>query len=294
MAQVKLSLIAVILLGGCATQLDKASVQATSKAPLSTQVQPISIPYNPSEPKFVLIVERTEVGVGSTAGSVQQEQRGSPCWGPWGWGFFCDQPAPGGHRQVGTGMSDRVAKAIEAQFISALSRVGNVVIIDAGRYRRFQNHPEALLESGEVGPFLLRVTITEFNETAEAVDRRQGISLGRLGATMGVIGALAGARGVGLAGGALAAANPTYENREAKRTGSVGLDIQLIDSKRGRILSSLTAKGTFSSISKTSGLSVFGIGGGESAFAASALGQATRAALNDAVQKLYGVLTRSY
>lgn len=284
------SLLFSLLAAGCATSLDKSSVQATASTPVPVQVQPISIPYDPSQPRFLLVVDKCEVGVSSSAGRAVQERRGGPCWGPFGFGYFCDRPAPGAYRQVDAGMSDRVARAISAQLISALTRVGNFAVVDTSRYRSLQDHPEKLLEKGEVGPFLLRVTVTEFNETAEAVDKRKGVSLGRLGATMGVIGALAGAPGVGLAGGALAAANPTYENTEAKRTGSVGLDIQVVDPRRGRILSSFTAHGTFSSISETSGLSLFGIGGGESAFAASALGQATRAALNDAVQQLYQTL----
>jgi hypothetical protein len=43
-------------------------------------------------------------------------------------------------------------------------------------------------------------------------------------------------------------------------------------------------------VSATSGLSLFGAGGGSSAFAASALGQATRAAMSDAVRQVMGQL----
>jgi curli biogenesis system outer membrane secretion channel CsgG len=69
------------------------------------------------------------------------------------------------------------------------------------------------------------------------------------------------------------------------RSGMVGMDLQLVDGRSGRIVRGYNCAGTFKTVSATSGLSVFGIGGGDSAFAASALGQATRAAMNDALRQ---------
>jgi len=51
-------------------------------------------------------------------------------------------------------------------------------------------------------------------------------------------------------------------------------------------MGNIVSHGSFTAESASSGVSVFGIGGGESAFAASALGQATRAAMNDTVKQL--------
>lgn len=121
---------------------------------------------------------------------------------------------------------------------------------------------------------------------AEAGNQRKGGSLGWAGAVLGTAGALTGTLGAGIAGAAIAAANPTWENTKARRTGSVGLDLRLVDPSSGRMAGTVVSHGNFTAESASSGFSMFGIGGGESAFAASALGQATRAALNDAVVQL--------
>jgi hypothetical protein len=54
----------------------------------------------------------------------------------------------------------------------------------------------------------------------------------------------------------------------------------------GRIVGSIVANGTFTSVTATSGFSVFGIGKASNAFAASALGQANRAAMNSATTQI--------
>ena len=59
----------------------------------------------------------------------------------------------------------------------------------------------------------------------------------------------------------------------------MGLDFQIVDPTTGRILGTSVASGKFTAETATSGIAVLGVGGGESAFAASALGQATRAAV---------------
>jgi curli biogenesis system outer membrane secretion channel CsgG len=67
------------------------------------------------------------------------------------------------------------------------------------------------------------------------------------------------------------------------------MDLQVVEPNSGRMLGTITSHGSFASESATSGFSLFGIGG-ESAFAASALGQATRAALNDTLKQLSDIL----
>jgi hypothetical protein len=128
--------------------------------------------------------------------------------------------------------------------------------------------------------------VTEFSEVAEANNERQGGSLGWAGTVLGVAGAISGTPGAGIAGAAVSAANPTWENTKARRTGAVGLDLQVVEPDSGRMVGTIVSHGSFTSESASSGVSVFGIGGGESAFAASALGQATRAAMNDTVKQL--------
>jgi hypothetical protein len=161
-----------------------------------------------------------------------------------------------------------------AQLLSALGNSGNIVVIDYDHYLKNANSPSKMLRPGEVGPFVIKGTATEFSEVAEANNERQGGSLGWAGTVLGI------------AGAAVSAANPTWENTKPRRTGAVGLDLQIVEPDSGWILGTIISHGSFTAESASSGVSVFGIGGGESAFAASALGQATRAAMNDTVKQL--------
>lgn len=279
---------AVPVLASCAATVDKSSVQATNLAPVSTQVEVVRIPFDGAQPMYVVTVEPLSVGTGSGGGATQASSGGHYGWGPFGWGILggTAPTAPGAYTPDHQGMGERVGQGVAAQLISALGNVGNIVVIDYEHYRKNENNPAKLLHPGEVGPFVIKGTITEFNEVAEANDERKGGSLGWAGAILGVAGAISGTPAAGIAGAAVAAANPTWEKTKARRTGSVGMDLQVVEPSSGRMVGTITSHGTFSSESATSGFSLFGIGGGESAFAASALGQATRAALNDTLKQL--------
>lgn len=280
---------ALPLLVACSAKVDKGSVQATQGAPVSAQVESVRIPFDPNQPTYVVTVAPLEAAAGSGGGVTQAPASGQQRygWGSWGWGLPGPaQTAPGAYAANPQAMGDRVGHGVAAQLITALGNVGNVVVVDYEHYRRNENNPAALLHPGEVGPFLIKGAITEFNEVAEASDERQGGSLGWAGTVLGVAGAISGTPGAGIAGAAVSAANPTWENTKARRTGSVGMDLQVVDPSSGRMVGTILSHGTFTSESATSGFSLFGVGGGESAFAASALGQATRAALNDTIKQL--------
>ncbi|MGR9108745.1 MAG: hypothetical protein ACU843_17650 [Gammaproteobacteria bacterium] len=280
---------------GCATTIDKQSVRATSNAPESIQVEIVSIPYDRSRPIYVVTVEPLELGTGGSAQvgvppSSGQLNRRYYGWGPFGWGglfgSFGQQPTPKAYEAPLQGISDRVGQGISAQLVSALGNFGNVVVIDYDHYVKNAKRPDQLVKRGEAGPFVIKGTITEFTEVAEADNERKGASFGWLGTVLGVTGALAGVPGLGIGGAALAGANPTYEDTKARRTGAVGMDLQVVEPKSGRVIGTINSHGTFTAVTASNGLSVFGIGGGETKFAASALGQATRAAMNDTVQQL--------
>jgi len=71
------------------------------------------------------------------------------------------------------------------------------------------------------------------------------------------------------------------------------MDLKIVNPSNGRLVGSLVANGSFTSESAASGFSLFGVGKASNAFAASALGQANRAAMNSAttqiVERLRGV-----
>jgi curli biogenesis system outer membrane secretion channel CsgG len=275
------------ILAACTATVDKRSVQATQTAPVSAQVETVSIPYDASQPIYVVTVEPLEVGAGSGGGITQAAAGHRSGWGPWGWALPGPAPtAPGAYTPDPQVLDDRVGKGVAAQLISALGNVGNLVVIDYEHYRKNQGNPAALLRSGEVGPFVIKGTVTEFNEVAEADADRHGGSLGWVGTVTGVAGAVADEPAVAVGGAVLSAANPTWEKTRARRTGSVGMDLQVVAPQSGRMVGTIVSHGSFSAESATNGFSVFGVGGGQSAFAGSALGQATRVALNDTVVKL--------
>lgn len=280
-----------IFIVGCTASVDKSSVQATSTAPTSTQVETVRIPFDPSQPMYVVTVEPLQVGADGSAGgpppSSGQSNANYSGWGPFGWiGPRGGSPAPNAYEAPLQGMSDKVGKGIAAQLLSALGNSGNIIVIDYDHYLKNAANPAKLLRPGEVGPFIIKGTVTEFSEVAEANNERKGGSLGWAGTVLGVAGAISGTPAAGIAGAAVSAANPTWENTKARRTGAVGMDLQVVEPDSGRMVGTIVSHGSFTSESASSGVTVFGIGGGESAFAASALGQATRAAMNDTVKQL--------
>jgi curli biogenesis system outer membrane secretion channel CsgG len=282
---------ALPLVVGCTATVDKGSVQATSTAPVSMQVEAIRVPYDPSQPMYVVSVAPLDMGTeGHPSGpppSSGQSPSGYYGWGPFGWiGPSGNRPTPDAYNAPMQGMSGKVGTGIAAQLISALGNSGNIVVVDYDHYMRNINNPSAMVKPGEVGPFLIKGTVTEFNEVAEANNKRSGGSLGWAGTVLGVAGAISGTPAAGIAGAAVSAANPTWENTKARRTGAVGMDLQVVDPTSGRMAANIVSHGSFSAETASSGFSLFGVGGGETAFAASALGQATRAAMNDTVKQL--------
>jgi len=286
-----------ILVSGCA-EVNRTSAQAQTGAPVSAQVPVVSIPYDPNLPRFVVVVEPFGYGASGitsgmnaptapyanggalapiTGGGLQQGgYQGNYYNANPQQNYTANHPAPG--QEIGVGLA--------AQMTTALSNWPNVSVLDpSGVFRNPDGTLTAKLQQGEIGPFVVRGTVTEFNETADLADKTRGGSLGGVGAALGIAGAVSGSPALGYTGLGIAAANPTYQNQKMTRKGMVGMDLQLFDGRTSRIVRGYNSSGTFVTESATSGLSLFGIGGGDAQFAASALGQATRAAMNDAVTK---------
>jgi curli biogenesis system outer membrane secretion channel CsgG len=276
------------VLASCApATVDKQSVRATAGQPESLQVEVVRIPYDASLPTYVVAVEPLHIAVDGSGGGEAPPVPGRRYgWGPWGYGLLPEGPQAEAYNPPPAGMSDRVGHGVSAQLISALGNVGNVQVVDYDYFVANRGKPSVLVKKGEVGPLLIKGSITEFNEVAEAQGSARGGGLGVLGAGLAIGGAIAGNTPATVAGSSLALANPTYNNTRMRRTGSVGMDLQLMDPRNGRIVGTAVCAGKFTSEAATSGFSVFGIGGADTAYAASALGQAQRAAMNDAVQQI--------
>jgi curli biogenesis system outer membrane secretion channel CsgG len=293
----KLALVlACAALSACATaQVDKSSVRATQTAPESTQVDVVHIPYDPALPTYVVTVEPFAFdasGGGGAAGAPPVPgRRGS---GPFGWGILPEGPQARVYNPPPQGASGNMGGAIASQLVSALGNAGNIAVIDYEYYLQNKDKPQKLVDrkKNEVGPFVIRGNVTEFNEFAEASGSTTGGSLGAVGAALAIGGAIAGNAPATVTGGALAVANPTYENTVARRTGSVAMDLTIVDPTNGRVVGTSIANGSFTSESAANGFSLFGFGKASNAFAASALGQANRAAMNSAVTQITQRLSR--
>ena len=246
------------VLGGCATTpMDMSQAQAREGEPVAAQVAQLMVPYDPNLPRFVVAVNPLDY---SASGQIS------------GGG------APAQDKGIGKGLA--------AQLITSLTKGGNISVLDrAALVDNGDGTYSCKLQPNEIGPFLIKGTVTEFNETAEASAKESGGSLGRAGAIAGIAGAVTGNRDLTYAGAGVAAANPTMRKGKMKRSGMVAMDLQLLDCRSARIASSYRCSGTFTTMSSVSGMSLFGIGSTTSEFAASALGQATRAAMNDALRQ---------
>jgi len=254
---------------GCSPKLDPRSARAESGAPDASEVAEIDIPYEPGIPKYVVAVQPLKFSVGSISGNT----------------VIDGKPAS---IDIDYKTADSQAHVITAQLTSALSNVGNIVLLDdSGFSKNKAGRVSASLKKGEKGPYVISGTITEFNEVAEADESDAGGSIGWAGAVMGIAGAVTDNNALTWTGAGIAAANPTYEESEASRKGMVAIDLKLTDGKTGRIIRAFSVKGTFKAISASSGFSLFGIGKSEKKYASSAIGQAMRVALNDAAQKTY-------
>jgi hypothetical protein len=293
-----------VLAAGCGTTGSGDSggslasqAQATAEPPEAAQVQPVSLPYDSALPTFVVAVLPFDFGAsGVTSGGgvtpSAPSANGSPL------GILTGGLQGGGARTSypgGAAPSSAVGIGIAAQLRTALAQWQNVSVLDpSALVRQSDGTYTCKLNKGELGPFLISGTVTEFNETAALNEKKRGGSLGGVGSILSIGSLIGGSEAGAIAGGAVTAANPTYQNQKMKRTGMVGMDLQIEDGRAARLVSggAFNSSGSFTTISAVSGLSVFGTGGGNANFAASALGQATRAAMNDALTKTAAIFRR--
>lgn len=255
---VKMIIAGSLLLSGCTATLDKSSLQAKEGAPESTQTEVVSIPYNASLPTYVLAVEP----------------------------FVFSRTLTEGKNEVNVTYTHG-GESLAAKLTTALASVGNFSVIDSDGLTKKQGGKYSVqLKKGEVGPFIVKATVTEYTEVAEASHERSGASLGWAGLIAGAAGAIADKPGLMWTGAGIAAANPSYNNEKAEKKGMVTIDFRVVDGRNSRIVGAFKASGTFSSAQASKGFSLFGIGSQNTKFAQSVLGQAVRVALNDAVKKI--------
>ncbi len=257
-----ITMVGAVFAAGCqGPSLNRSDAKAGAGAPEVAEVEIKEIPYDENYPIYVVYVEDLEYGAsGTTSGGAEHSWEGP-------------------NRQVGAGMS--------AQLGTALDNCGNIVLIEKEALRKGADGTYSCkLEKGEVGPFIIKGTVTEFSETADLSEKKKGGSFGFVGVIASLVGIFTDNNACVYGGAGVAAANPTFEKKEMKRSGMVAMDLKIIKGSNNRRAGSFKCAGTFTTMSASSGMSLFGIGKGGNEFAASALGQATRAAMNDAIEQV--------
>lgn len=267
-------------------KIDKEEAKATSEAPVSAQVERLTIPYDPNLPQFVVVVEPFDY---SASGEISGGEQSTPGGGYESSGEIYTETSEGHIRTTFSSSSGpAIGQGIAKQLTSALGGWANITIVEPDAIKKKDDGTyDIKLQPGEVGPFIIRGTVTEFMETAEAEASGKGFDSRKLGIATGVIGAITGNRDVAAVGAGVAVLGPRVKKERLKRTGMVGMDVRVLDGRFARVTpgGAFPVHGSFTTIAVAGDVSMLGISGGNSAMAASSLGQATRAAMNDALQQ---------
>lgn len=264
---------------------DGSEVAAKTGANPQSQVELVTIPTDPALPTFLVTVEDAFVmaaqditsGGGVTPGAPEQS-------------YFISDWLVATRTQNPQSISpsaepsEKLGYGAAAQLTSVLTRVGNVAVID---YATYQADPSRYPDI-----YVVRGTITEFTETDGLDEESKGFDTKIPGVIIGTIGNIAGESGLTQAGGLLAKINAGKKTKITTRTGVVGLDIQIIQTSSGQIVWSGPCQGTFTTQSATQMKHGFGINKSQAEYQASALNQASRAALNQAVVEIHSALKR--
>jgi len=247
---------------GCAPSLDQSAVQARGGTPLAADVPVSSIPYDAGRPTALVVVE--------------------PLASPF---------VPAEFSRDLTVRVDNERANLSQKLISMLARTGNVVVVDARALRpEFDGTYRLRLGERERGPFLVRAVVTEFSERSTESAGSRELSLGWVGAAVGIAGLVTGKPGLGWSGLGLALANPTFSNDSVQRTGVVAFDVQIVDGRTLRVVDAFRSTGTFSAESDATSFALFGYTDRRDEFAQSVVGQAAQASINDVAKRILAAL----
>ncbi len=261
---------------GIRTDIDPAEAQAQQEVPVQAEVKPLVIPYDPSLPKWVVTVEPFVQGSsGITAGN---SGRGSQVMiVPGGLVPTAIYPAVGGSR---TDPGSQVGFGITAQLLSAIQRgLGNAEVVDWEIYKHDPEKIIAGMKTGELGPYVIRGVVTQHNQSTDASVEGESSN----GAGLGLI---------PYAGPIIRLGKGTKSVQRTTYRGMVAFDAQIVDPRSGRIVSSFTAEGTFTSIDTMTTKTSWGKTKVTSTGCSSAIGQALLAATNKAVSEVHIALAK--
>lgn len=275
-------------------QIDRESAKASTEVPVSAQVDKVYLEYDPNLPTFVVVVEPFDY---SASGQISGGGQGTPIGSDAATGESYIQMQDGSIRTEWSASSGpNIGNGIAKQLQSALSGWANIAIVEPDAVQKVGDGTYTCrLQPGEIGPFIIRGTITEFSETADMEGRNRGFDTRPIGAATGVIGAITGNRAATATGVGVAILGPRFKNEKMKRTGMLAMDVRVIDGRIARVTpgGAFDVRGSFTTVSGATDFGMIGVTAGNQEAAASSLGQATRAAMNDALIKTRDTLARA-
>ena len=245
-----------LLFSGCVS-LDKGSLRATNVAPESAQVDEQPIARDSSLPQYVMVIEpiRIENDVYISRSDTEVNLKGDS-------GSLLGGNMDGRIKSNRSASASRLASnqvQIQAQLASALSNVGNFSVAELTQLRKSADGTQSIrLSAGEVGPFIVRALITEYEDKVE--ESKSGSQF------------------------------IVYGSKDKVRKGLVALDVQIVDGRTGRLAAAYPVKGTFSRQDKSAKVLLGAYE--QSKMAQSVMDQALRVALNNAATKAFEKLSR--
>jgi curli biogenesis system outer membrane secretion channel CsgG len=134
--------------------------------------------------------------------------------------------------------------------------------------------------------YVVKVVVTEFKEGVQG--RSQGDQV-HSGPLFSIIGSVVGGNAGKVMGG-VGALDPNISHGTETIEGVVGLEVRLVDIERGVVIGQTRALGKLTRKNSRTVLGVAGISTSDARFSESVLGQATRAAVEDATVQLHTLL----
>ena len=174
---------------------------------------------------------------------------------------------------------------MNSALINSLVSSGNFAVVELTTLRNSSVRPRA----EEKGPFIIRVTPSEFTKTSEKKERGISTKIEKDDSTLEVIGkGIASIPGFWIT--QITGLPTSWSDKQSK--GVVALDIAVIDAKTKQIVTSFPARGSFSTQQREIGNGIQGYYSSENV--SSPVESAVRAAMNDAAGKLLENLSRKY
>ncbi|MFH1877632.1 MAG: CsgG/HfaB family protein [Candidatus Omnitrophota bacterium] len=186
---------------------------------------------------------------------------------------------------------------LTAQLTTALSKCKNFIVLDRDAIEILKDEL-TLSQSGAVtqetsakagkllgSQVIVKGVVTEFSEEAQGRSSGTKVNAGQLA---GAIGVFSDSKGVDF----VEALNPEIGQGNETVSGVVGIDIKLLDVNTGKVLDTFTARGEITRANSSSALGIGGFSTMSENFEKTVIGQATRAAIQDAVIRIFTSMKR--